>query len=294
MSEQRRAGDGHAGRRPDRRGLPLPSGSCGSRTRSPGSTARAKPDAAPNIRPAANRLPAAPKSVSPTSVPVSPTAKPKKARNTFRSTMWTAGVMSFEIRSFARHGDTVVYVRREEMEQARSPRPLFFFSGVLLIYAVSGFMLNHKQRFQFRLFGAPDRAGLRTGDTVRRAGVDPCAGRGTAPARRRGGQLPETLLSRTGPVESLYPGRQFADVDLASGHAVYESIRKRPVLSSLNRLHYNPSRWWTVFSDVFLAGLIVIVLSGLVMMRGPKGLRGRGGVELIAGILIPLLFIFLT
>lgn len=68
---------------------------CGSRTRSPGSTARAKPDAAPNIRPAANRLPAAPKSVSPTSVPVSPTAKPKKARNTFRSTMWTAGVMKF-------------------------------------------------------------------------------------------------------------------------------------------------------------------------------------------------------
>ena len=63
--------------------------------RSPGSTARAKPDAAPNIRPAANRLPAAPKSVSPTSVPVSPTAKPKKARNTFRSTMWTAGVMKF-------------------------------------------------------------------------------------------------------------------------------------------------------------------------------------------------------
>lgn len=44
---------------------------------------------------AANRLPAAPKSVSPTSVPVSPTAKPKKARNTFRSTMWTAGVMKF-------------------------------------------------------------------------------------------------------------------------------------------------------------------------------------------------------
>ena len=40
-------------------------------------------------------LPAAPKSVSPTSVPVSPTAKPKKARNTFRSTMWTAGVMKF-------------------------------------------------------------------------------------------------------------------------------------------------------------------------------------------------------
>ena len=66
------------------------------------------------------------------------------------------------------------------------------------------------------------------------------------------------------------------------------------MLSSLNRLHYNPSRWWTVFSDVFLVSLVVIVLSGLVMMRGPKGLWGRGGIELIAGILVPLLFILLS
>lgn len=170
----------------------------------------------------------------------------------------------------------------------------FFFSGVLLIYAVSGFMLNHKRDFQFRLFGAPDRAGLRTGDTARRAGVDPCAGRGTAPARRRGGNYLKHYFPEPDRLKVFIRGGSSLTVDLASGHAVYESIRKRPVLSSLNRLHYNPSRWWTVFSDVFLAGLIVIVLSGLVMMRGPKGLRGRGGVELIAGILIPLLFIFLT
>lgn len=73
---------------------------------------------------------------------------------------------------------------------------------------------------------------------------------------------------------------------------MYESIRKRPLLSSMNRLHYNPSRWWTVFSDVFLASLVVIVVSGLVMLRGPKGLWGRGGIELLAGILIPVLFMF--
>ena len=131
----------------------------------------------------------------------------------------------------------------------------FFFSGVLLIYAVSGFMLNHKRDFN-------------SDYSVRRT---------------------EQVFA-----QEIPRAEQEWTRARASGHAVYESIRKRPVLSSLNRLHYNPSRWWTVFSDVFLAGLIVIVLSGLVMMRGPKGLRGRGGVELIAGILIPLLFIFLT
>ena len=97
------------------------------------------------------------------------------------------------------------------MEQARSPRPPFFFSGVLLIYAVSGFMLNHKRDFNSDYSVRRTELVFAQGDTARRAGVDPCAGRGTAPARRRGGQLPETLLSRTGPVESLYPGRQFAD-----------------------------------------------------------------------------------
>ena len=82
-------------------------------------------------------------------------------------------------------------------------------------------------------------------------------------------------------------------VDLRRGEGLYEEIRRRPLLSGLNRLHYNPSRWWTLFSDLFLAGLVVIVLTGLVMVRGPKGLWGRGGVELLAGMVIPLLFLFL-
>ena len=170
----------------------------------------------------------------------------------------------------------------------------FFFSGVLLIYAVSGFMLNHKRDFNSDY--SVRRTELVFAQEIPRAEQEWTRARA------------EELLLRVGEegnyLKHYYPepdrlkvfirGGSSLTVDLASGHAVYESIRKRPVLSSLNRLHYNPSRWWTVFSDVFLAGLIVIVLSGLVMMRGPKGLRGRGGVELIAGILIPLLFIFLT
>jgi len=38
-------------------------------------------------------------------------------------------------------------------------------------------------------------------------------------------------------------------------------------------------------------GLVAIVASGLLLLKGPKGLRGRGGVELAAGIAVPLLFL---
>ena len=37
--------------------------------------------------------------------------------------------------------------------------------------------------------------------------------------------------------------------------------------------------------------LIHISVSGIVMIKGPKGLWGRGGIELVAGILIPILFL---
>ena len=77
------------------------------------------------------------------------------------------------------------------------------------------------------------------------------------------------------------------------GEAYYESVKKRPILSSLNRLHYNPNRNWTIFSDIFAVSLIVITLTGLVMLKGRKGFWGRGGIEFAAGILIPLAFILL-
>ena len=80
-------------------------------------------------------------------------------------------------------------------------------------------------------------------------------------------------------------------VRLSDGEAFYEKLTRRPVLGAMTRLHYNPGRWWTWFSDLFAVGLVAIVASGLLLLKGPKGLRGRGGVELAAGIAVPLLFL---
>ena len=82
-------------------------------------------------------------------------------------------------------------------------------------------------------------------------------------------------------------------VNLQTKQAVYEKLTRRPLISALTKLHYNPGRWWTHFADVFAVGLIIITVTGMVMLKGPKGLWGRGGIELAAGILIPLLFLFL-
>ena len=88
-------------------------------------------------------------------------------------------------------------------------------------------------------------------------------------------------------------GRATLLLDISTGVAVYESIERRPLISSMTRLHYNPGRWWTIVADVLAIGLILITLTGLLIVPGRRGLIGRGGILLLIGLAIPLLFIFL-
>ncbi len=165
----------------------------------------------------------------------------------------------------------------------------FFFSGAVVVYAVSGIAMNHKDTFNPNY--EVTRQTYRT-----EAALPPRQGSTKADI------LP--LLQEIGE-EEHYTKHYFPDantlkvflkggsnllVDMRSGEAVYERVERRPLLGTMSRLHYNPGRWWTVFADVFAVSLLVLVASGFAMMKGRKGLWGIGGVELLAGILVPLLF----
>ena len=162
----------------------------------------------------------------------------------------------------------------------------YFFAGVVVVYAVSGIVLNHKRDFNSNY-------------SVRRTELQ-MPGTYPAPA-----ETSRELLRAADPearyvkhyasgeqrVKVFVAGGSVLEVDMQNGRAVYEKLTKRPVISSMNRLHYNPNRWWTRFSDIFAASLLVITLTGLVMVPGRNGLRGRGGIELAAGIAVPILFL---
>jgi hypothetical protein len=80
-------------------------------------------------------------------------------------------------------------------------------------------------------------------------------------------------------------------VDLPTGKVLVEATRPRPVLQALNQLHLNaPKRLWTFIADLYALGLIFLALSGLFILRGPKGLLGRGRWLVGAGAAIPLLY----
>jgi hypothetical protein len=83
-------------------------------------------------------------------------------------------------------------------------------------------------------------------------------------------------------------------VDLETGQGYAEFLRKRPMFYHVNYLHYNPNTWWTWFSDIFAGALIILALTGLVMVKGKKGITGRGAWLTALGIIIPLLFLMIS
>ena len=167
----------------------------------------------------------------------------------------------------------------------------FFFAGVLSIYVISGIVMNHRdsinphysvKRIEYRI-----QTELPPQDQIDEAAVAELL----KPIDEEK-HYTKHYFPKQGELKVFLKGGSNLWVNLHSGEAVYESVHRRPVLSAMTRLHYNPGKWWTVFSDIFAIGMLIVVLSGLTMLKGPKGIIGRGGIELAAGIVIPLIFLF--
>ncbi len=78
-----------------------------------------------------------------------------------------------------------------------------------------------------------------------------------------------------------------------TGKGKSEFLRKRPVFYEVNYLHYNPNIWWTWFSDIFAGSLIFLSLSSIFIVKGKNVLFGRGGIYIIIGIILPILFLLI-
>jgi len=181
--------------------------------------------------------------------------------------------------------------------------------GLTLVYAVSGVATNHRQHWDYNfstvveqrrvgspgaLLGgggpadaAPDQlARVRQRELV--AALTRALGRPAAP---------RTAFWRGRHRLSLFfddSGRDVVDYNPERGTAVRTIKRERPLFRQLNFLHLNePHRVWTWIADLFAVALAFLAVTGPLLVRGRKGLLGRGGVLVGLGLLLPLLAVLL-
>jgi hypothetical protein len=77
-----------------------------------------------------------------------------------------------------------------------------------------------------------------------------------------------------------------------SGLGFIEFSKRRRIFAEMNYLHYNPIKYFTYFSDLYAGALIVLAITGLFIVRGKKGITGRGAWLTLIGIIVPLIYLF--
>ena len=166
----------------------------------------------------------------------------------------------------------------------------YLFFGVTIVYGISGIALNHldewnpnyiienrvvQVEFPENVYEI-DREGVR--EVLTQIGED--------------GNFKNFYFPDDTSLKAFIRGGSVL-FDIESGRGLLETIRRRPLFHQVNFLHYNPVRLWTWYSDLFAGALVVLAVTGLFMVKGKKGITGRGAWMTLIGILIPLLFLII-
>ena len=165
----------------------------------------------------------------------------------------------------------------------------YFFIGTTILYGISGIALNHlsdwNPNYSVEIKNFTTTLNLENSPSVKTTIL----------------VLLDNIDNRDNYKKHYYPdknklkifikGGSSIIVNVNSGKGYAEYLKRRPLFYEANFLHYNPNRIWTWFSDIFAAALILFAITSLFMVKGKKGITGRGGIYTALGILLPILFL---
>ena len=162
----------------------------------------------------------------------------------------------------------------------------YLMVGVSVVYAISGIILNH--------MNDKDPAYKTETKTIQ---LEPQLSRDEVLVRWKDQQdLP--TLKKAMPIDQdhirLMLDGGVGVYNIQNGLVDYEKYTQRKFVYWINRLHYNKVAGWHFMADFFAASLIFFAISGLFMVKGKKGIVGRGKWYLLAGLAIPIAYILFS
>jgi hypothetical protein len=172
----------------------------------------------------------------------------------------------------------------------------YLFFGVTIVYGVSGIALNHLDDWN------PDYV-ISTKEIV----VDNPGRIASTVSREEALNVLKEVILKEFDLSDQYKNHYYPNdhtlkvfldkgsllINTETGEGLIEQVRRRPFIRESNYLHYNPIKYWTWFSDLYAGALIILAITGLFLVRGKKGITGRGSWMTVLGILIPLIYLLI-
>lgn len=162
--------------------------------------------------------------------------------------------------------------------------------GLTVIYAVSGLAINHIKDWDpnfktvsrtHQIAGPiPEDEQAATTYVLDKLGID---------------EAPREAYLATDTQLEIYLDERSLIVETDTGKVFDESEQPRLFLRMANWLHYNRGKAaWTYIADTYAGFLLFLAFSGMFMLKGKLGLRGRGAVLIILGASVPILYVTLS
>ncbi len=161
--------------------------------------------------------------------------------------------------------------------------------GLTVIYAVSGLAINHIEDWNpnfktvsqtHQLAGPiPEDEAAATAYVLEQLGIS--------------AERPDSFKAGNQLEIELDQRRLVVDTD--TGTVFEDGEKPRFFLRVANWLHYNRGKAaWTYIADGYAVLLLYLAISGMFMLKGRLGLRGRGAILIIAGAAVPTAYVILS
>ncbi|HMI90949.1 MAG TPA: PepSY-associated TM helix domain-containing protein [Polyangiales bacterium] len=165
----------------------------------------------------------------------------------------------------------------------------FLVVGLTVIYALSGLAVNHIADWDPNFVSFERKHELGKG-----LSGDKDALARTVLARLKIDERPSDVF-RDGDLLEVALAERTLHVTVSSGQVLEQGQKSRFLLRTANYLHLNRGKpAWKYIADGYAVLLLLLVLSGLAMLPGKRGVLGRGAVFVAIGIAVPVLYVTLS
>lgn len=191
----------------------------------------------------------------------------------------------------------------------------FLCVGLTLLYAISGIAMNHRhqwnpnqseQQMQLQVGSAgqlltgqigQERVKLLDADATQMTPQEEKLLVSEIMKRTQRTEAPGNTMWQGPGLIRLFFGARGTDIieyEPKSGQLRHVLRKNRVALREMNFLHRNSlDKSWTWIGDIYAVLLAFLAISGAIVIRGKRGLKGWGSVYLVVGLLVPIIFILI-
>jgi len=165
----------------------------------------------------------------------------------------------------------------------------YFFAGLTVIYAISGIAVNHIDSWNPNYILEPAVSEIGQLKALEHEEL----------AQEILNRLsitdhPKSVVRMSPEQLKIFFNKRTLTIALPGGRVFDERVERRFAFFEMNYLHLNHGKgFWTFFADLYALGLLILACTGIFIITGKKGLGGRGRRLLIAGLVIPIIYLIM-